>query len=120
MRDGDLTGPHCEAGMSASQLVSGGRNMREGRPGRRGAARPQRGCGREGAAVMTTGGGGSKQMSTSWQTGSERSSRWTSRSTVGLQSHREAQQNNGEAVRVMSDESPDGVSSPDHLAPTFQ
>lgn len=90
-----MTGPHeedCKAGMSGSQLVSEGRNTREGRPGRRGAARPQRGCGREGVAVMTTGGGGSKQMSTSWQTGSERSSRWTSRSTVGLQSHRIAQQ----------------------------
>lgn len=41
-----MTGPHeedCKAGMSGSQLVSGGRNRREGRPGRRGAAGEERG-----------------------------------------------------------------------------
>lgn len=74
----DMTGLHevdCRISISGSQLVSGGETRErggEGRPGRR-----------RGivvivwvwvVAAMTTDGGGSKQMSTSWQTGPEWSS----------------------------------------------
>lgn len=102
MLAGDMTGLHevdCRISISGSQLVSGG-NTREGW---RRAAGEERGLvaivwvwGGGGFAAMTTDGGGSKQMSTSWQTGARVAEplrdRWTSRSTVGLQSHCEAKQ----------------------------
>lgn len=84
----DMTGQHevdCRISISGSQLVSG-----EGREGHeRGVREKERRvwwpwCGSEGGCVrgkglrgeavaaMTTDGGGSKQMSTSWWTGAER------------------------------------------------
>ena len=96
VQTGDMTGLNevdCRISISGSQLVSGG-NTREGwrRPAgelRRGEERGVwwRWCGRAegGFAAMTTDGGGSKQMSTSWQTGLEWSSHWETGGDPGTQ-----------------------------------
>lgn len=72
------------------------RGVEKGGRGGEGSCGHRVGVGWGGFAAMTTDGGGSKQMSTSWQTGARVAEplrdRWTSRSTVGLQSHCEAKQ----------------------------